>query len=119
MAKLLLGVILITLLCVSANAQTIIVEAENYVASYDQGGVAIYVTSCSGASGNLAVEGFDFPGDWIEVIVTFPENGTYCDSLRSGGLSGYVSKQRSTMYRAGPVGEDLVSPFETLGAGIG
>ena len=119
MARLLLAFTLLTLLCVSANAQSIRLEAEHYVASHDQGGVAIYVTTCSGASGGRAVEGFDFPGDWIEVVLTVGQNYSFSDKLRSGGNSGEESELQSTIFGASPLGEDQFSTFHTVGMGIG
>ena len=119
MVRLLLGLILIALLCLSAHAQTIIVEAESYIAHHDEGGNAIYRASCSGASGGEVVEGFDFPGDWIEMILNVPDNGSFADSLRSGGLLNAESDLQSTVFGAGPSGEDLVSAFHTVGQGIG
>ncbi len=80
---------------------------------------AIYVTACSGASGGYAVEGFDFPGDWVELILETYENESRVDRLRSGGDLGVASQLRSTIFGGGPLGEDLVSDFATMGAGIG
>jgi len=119
LARLLLVLIFIALLSFTASAESIWVEAEAYTASYDAGGLAIYVTGCSAASQGMAVEGFDFPGDWIELKLTIPENGAFTDSLRSGGMSMEESDLRCTIFRAGPVGEDIVSDFHTLGYGIG
>jgi hypothetical protein len=118
LARLLLFVGLALLLLVSA-AQAIIVEAESYVASYNAGGSAIYVVSCSAASGGLAVEGFDTPGDWIEVALNVPEIYGYADSLRSAGESGLQSDIRITVFGADPNGGDVLSYYHTLGQGIG
>jgi len=119
LARLLLVLIFIALLSFTASAESIWVEAETYTASHDVGGTAIYITGCSGASQGLAVEGFDTPGEWIELKLTIPENGSFTDSLRSGGMSMVESDLRCTVFRGGPVGEDLVSDFHTLGYGIG
>jgi hypothetical protein len=114
-----LALIFVALLSFAASAESIWLEAEDYTASHDEGGLAIYVTGCIAASQGLAVEGFDFPGDWIELNLTLPENGSFVDSIRSGGLSEAESDLRSTIYRAGPSGEDVVSPFHTIGYGVG
>ena len=119
MARLLLVLFFLALLSLTASAESIWVEAETFTASYDAGGLGIYVTGCSGASGGQAVEGFDYPGDWIELKLTIGENGAFTDSLRSGGLSMEESDIRATVFGAGPVGENLVSDFHTLGYGIG
>lgn len=119
MARLLSVLIFITLLGSTAAAESIWLEAEAYTASHDVGGLSIYVTGCSGASGGMAVEGFDYPGEWIELKLTVPENGAFTDSLRSGGLLSEESDIRCTVFRAGTVGEDIVSDFHTIGYGVG
>ena len=119
MARLLLALIFVALLSFSAGAESIWVEAEDYIGSHDEGGLAIYVTDCISASGGLAVEGFDFPGDWIELKLDIRENGSFVDSVRSGGLRLVESDIRSTIYGAGAAGEDVVSPFHTIGYGVG
>ena len=119
MTRLLMVLFLIALLSFAASAESIWVEAETYTASHDAGGLAIYVTGCSGASGGLAVEGFDYPGDWIEMKLDILDNGAFMDSLRSGGLAMEESDIRTTVFGAGPAGEDLVSDYHTLGYGVG
>jgi hypothetical protein len=107
-------------LCMSAHGATYIVEAESYVASHNAGGLSIYVTACSGASEGYAVEGYDYPGDWIEVILNMPETGTFADSLRSASTpTGIESDYASTIFAGGIGGQDLISAFHTVGLGIG
>jgi hypothetical protein len=110
--------VVVCVLPVAAAAQGIVIEAETFVATHDEGGSGIYITSCSAASGGLAVEGFDYPGDWIEVSLHVDANGSYADVLRSAGLYGLESTLAATVYGCGPYGEDLVSAFSTLGLGI-
>lgn len=119
MVKMLMMCTLMVVLCASANAQPIILEAESYIASHDEGGAAIYMTACSAASGGLAIEGFDFPGDWIEVELPLGENKSMACRIRSGGDVGVATDLQSTVFEAGPIGEDLVSPYPTQGVGIG
>ena len=119
MIRLLLIFGMVLILCLPANTEVIRIEGESYVASHDEGGVAIYITACSGASGGLAIEGFDYPGDWIEFAIDVSEAGSYADTLRSGGLTAQASDHQTTVVAAGPSGEDLNSPFHTLGEGIG
>ena len=115
-----LAIIVLTILMFSAaNAQTITVEAELYVTYYNAGGTTIYVTSCSGASGGLAVEGFDWTGDWIEVVLNIPEAGSYADTLRSAGVASVESEIHSTIINGDPGGGDLNSVFNMVGLGIG
>lgn len=102
-----------------AFAHEIVLEAEDYVNSFDTGGTAIYTTACSGASGGYAVEGFDSPGDWIEVVLTIDELGAYADTLRSAGLYGYESDMRITIMEGGQGGGDIESYYSPVGLGIG
>jgi hypothetical protein len=110
---------IIMLISSSAGAQTIIAEAEYFLAYHDEGGTAIYIKTCTAASGGLAVEGFDWTGDWIELSVTIPDAGSYADSLRAAGLITVESETESTVFGGAPGGGDLVSTFNLLGLGIG
>jgi hypothetical protein len=109
----------LALLVSASGAQAIVVEAESYVASYNAGGDPIYVVSCTAASGGLAVEGFDMPGDWIEVVLNVPEIYGYADSLRSAGDTNVQSDIRTTVFGADPDGGDVLSYYHTIGQGIG
>ena len=120
MRRALLALALVAALCTAGHASTYLVEAESYVASYDAGGVSMYTTPCSGASGGYAVEGYDYPGDWIEVILNVPESGTFADSLRSASSpAGLECDHTSTIFGGGMGSQDLVSTFHTIGLGIG
>jgi len=119
LARLLLIIIFIAILSCAAGAESIWLEAETYTASHDEGGLGIYITGCSGASQGLAIEGFDYPGDWVELKMDVLDNGAFVDSLHSGGMTLEESDLRCTVYGAGPAGEDVVSDFHTLGYGIG
>jgi hypothetical protein len=103
--------------CIYAHEITI--EAEDYTNSFNTGGSAIYATECSGASGGFAVEGFDSPGEWIEVTLTIPKLGAYGDTLRSAGLYGYESDMRITIMGGAQGGGDLESYYSPVGLGIG
>ena len=118
MDKLLLIAGLVCSLCGGALAQGLMVEAETYGASHDEGGIPIQVVTCSAASGGRAVEGFDYPGDWLEVTLTIG-TGSFTDNIRSAGMFDSTSSQRSTILGADPAGKDLVSHFSTYGLGIG
>ena len=116
--KALLITALVILASVSAS-QAIIVEAESYIASYNAGGLDIYVVNCTSASGGLAVDGVDTTGDWIEVVLDVPEIYGYADSLRSAGYLNYESDIRATVFGGDPDGGDVVSYYHTIGQGIG
>jgi hypothetical protein len=109
----------IWLLAFTAGAKAVLVEAESFVASHDIGGTVIYRTSCAAASGGLAVDGFDTPGEWIEVVLNVVEVGSYADSLRSAGLYDYESDFGVTVFGGGPGGIDVNSSYHTIGLGIG
>jgi hypothetical protein len=101
-----------------ASAQDIIIEAETYIASHNEGGNSIVWVSCSAASGGKALEGIDYPGDWIEVSLNV-WNGSFTDELRSAGLLDSASVLEATIFGGGPGGSDLNSVFNTYGLGIG
>jgi hypothetical protein len=78
-----------------AAAQTIRirVEAENYTWSFNEGGEPICISTCDKTnSGGKAVDGVDFPGDWIEMDVSVPEPMLYRNSLCSAGDVGLRRK---------------------------
>jgi hypothetical protein len=114
-------VVLLVLILLSASiyAHEITLEAEDYTSSFNTGGESIYVTACSGASGGYAVEGFDSPGEWIEITLTTPELGAYADTLRSAGLYGYESDMRITIMNGAEGGGDIQSYYDPIGLGIG
>ena len=119
MLKSLLVMLALILLPASSYAHEIALEAEDYTGSFNTGGESIYVTACAGASGGYAVEGFDSPGDWIEVTLTTPQLGAYADTLRSAGLYGYESDMRITIMNGAEGGGDIESYYSPLGLGIG
>ena len=114
----LLVLAILVLLAHSACAVPVFLEAENYISSYNAGGVSIYVTSCSGASGGLAVEGYDYPGDWIELRVVLPQGGAYEDWFRSGGDDLAASDHKVTIRVEGE-GNMASSGYHTVGMGVG
>jgi hypothetical protein len=63
------------------------IEAENFEVSIDAGGLPIsasFDTSCgSGSSGGGSVDGLDYPGDWIQMWLSFPDPIVFRNSLRS------------------------------------
>jgi hypothetical protein len=102
----------------TAHTQPIILEAEDFTASHDEGGAVIQWVTCTAASGGKAVEGLDYPGDWIELTLVI-WNGSFCDSIRSAGLTDSASTLTSLVFGAGPAGGDLTSVYSTYGLGIG
>jgi hypothetical protein len=115
------AMLFITLLATTAlpaAGSPIILEAEDYIGSFNVGGEPFYVTFCSGASGGLAVEGYDYPGDYIDFMVVLPQAGTYNDTLRSGGLLYEFSSHFATFRRPNS-GTLAYSQYHTMGMGIG
>ncbi len=111
-------VLAVCLFVIPAVTRAITIEAETFVSSHNQGGLPIYLVSCSGASGGYAVEGFDHVGDWIQVAFSTSGSATYIDSLRSAGRLNEESDIRVTYLGSGPGGSDLISTFHTIGLGI-
>ena len=118
MGRLLAALAMICLAAGAVSGQGILVEAETFISYHNEGGDIPIVVSCSAASNGLAVEGFDYPGDWIEVSLTV-WNGSFTDSITSAGLLDSASTIRATIFGAGPGGSQLTSSFSTYGAGIG
>lgn len=114
----LLAISMLALLGTQALAVPVILEAEDYVASYDAGGVAIHVTACGGASGGLAVEGYDYPGDWIELKVSILETGAYSDMFRSAS-DDMVYGDHLASIRVEGGNPFATSTYQTLGMGVG
>jgi hypothetical protein len=88
----------------------VLIEAEGYMGSHDGGGAGITTPSCDGASGQRAVEGIDFDGDWIEVGFTLSATTCFCDSLRGEGTLNDV-RRFAILFKQGDsvVASDTVS----------
>jgi hypothetical protein len=112
-------VVLIALACAPAYAASILIEAETFSAYNDLGGIMIYKPTCSGASGGMAADGIDVPGEWIEVQLSVAETGAYADSLRSAGNLNQESDLQITIFAGGIGGTDITSAYHTIGSGIG
>jgi hypothetical protein len=112
------AVFMAALAAAAAHATPIILEAEDYVGSWNMGGDPIYVTLCSGASGGYAVEGYDYIGDFIEFRVVITQAGEYDDILRSGGEL-YEFSEHFARFRRENGGTFTYATFSTMGMGIG
>ena len=73
------GILMAGLSGASLAAYDLRLEAEEFEAygSYNIGGEDIRASYCSYASGGLAVDGLDIPGEWFKLSVTFPHAGCY------------------------------------------
>jgi len=102
----------------TAPAYTLVLQASDYIASYNAGGADFYTTPCGGATNGLGVEGYDYAGDWIELKMVISTAGTYRDSLRTAADDEAVGNHQITVFNPGgePVG---TSPYQTMGVGIG
>jgi hypothetical protein len=56
---------------------TVQAECEEFVDSYNIGGLEIMKSFCSGASEYHAADGLDVSGEWIEVDIAVPLTGYY------------------------------------------
>lgn len=63
-------------------------EAEDATDWLDVGGSSIQIVACSAARGALAVDGVDWPGDWIAWDLSLTEDFYFRDSLRTAGSIG-------------------------------
>ena len=104
-----------------ATAETIRLEAENLVNSYDHiGSVPITSVPCGGASGGRAIEGFDIEGEWIELRLVLDRPVDCLYGIQSAGNLGEV-RQYSVAFL--PASGQSASPQGTLmtppGSGIG
>lgn len=71
--------VLVALAASALGASELRIEAEGFepYGYYDMGGYEVSVSYCSYASGALAVDGLDVPGEWFKVKVTFEAGGCY------------------------------------------
>ncbi len=103
----------------AASAYTVVLQASDYIASHNAGGADFYITPCGGATNGLGVEGYDYPGDWIELKLAITSGGTYRDSLRTAADDEAEGDHLITLF--GPGGEPVGAPSacRTVGLGIG
>ena len=73
------------------------------------------MSTCADASGGLAVNGMDAPGDWIELAFTLSDAACFVDSLRSAGEVGIVRRFVVEFFAAAPPAADTL----TTGPGRG
>ena len=92
------------------------VEAENLTDFYNYSGTTIGTVSCSAASGRLAIQGVDFPGEWIEIPFTLTSAVAFVDSLRS---SGYTNERRQFSVHFISEGNLQSAPGDTATTGLG
>lgn len=101
-----------------ASGYTVTLQATDYIASFNAGGADFYETPCGGATNGLGLEGYDYPGDWIELKLVISQPSTYRDSLRSAADGEAEGEHMVTIFDPGgvPVG---TSYYRTVGLGIG
>ncbi len=117
--SILLAVGLVLALAVASAAEPIVqVEGEDYTEYNNIGGNIIQSVYCASASGQLAVDYIDRPGEWILVEATFAETGCYEPVLAFQTDFGEPALIRLTMIKAA-AGEDIISEFSVVGSGIG
>jgi hypothetical protein len=85
-----MGIVLSLTTVQTAFSQTMRLEAENYIDSYNIDGADIYIRGCSAASEGLAVDGLDREGEWIQLALVLTEGFCFVDSVRSAGSLGAV-----------------------------
>lgn len=115
----LLTLIAAVLAASTASAYSVVLQASDYIASYNAGGADFYVTPCGGATNGLGVEGYDYPGDWIELKLVISTTGAYSDSLRTAADDAGEGDHLMTVFAPGGVPVGTPSPYYTVGLGIG
>ncbi len=103
----------------AAGALSVLVEAESYTDGYDMGGASIMSIACTSASGGLAVDGLDIPGEWIEVKATVPDEACY--ELALGYQAPYAEpvSTRVTVYDDGHSTVEGDVGIDLIGEGLG
>ncbi len=115
-APILLLALLASAAALPCGAAGIRIEAEALTNAYNYSGATIFKTNCIGSSGGLAVDGMDFPGEWIEIPFTLNETAVFVDSLRS---AGYVSQYRQFSVHFLSQGGLEGAPGDTMTTGFG
>jgi hypothetical protein len=103
--------------CVAGAASDIRVEAESFenYGSYNIGGYDIEEAFCSYASGQLAVDGLDVPGEWFKLKVTFEVSGCYGTSVAYQSDYGDTVQLAVRILDYPDIGDELVSQYELSG----
>jgi len=76
----------------AASSETLRLEAENYIDSYNISGGDVYIRACSAASEGYAVDGLDREGEWIQLALELSEGFCFVDSVRSAGSLGTIRR---------------------------
>jgi hypothetical protein len=97
----------------SSAADGVLVEGEDFTAygAYNIGGYDIQPEYCAGASGTLAADGLDEPGEWIKLAVTLPLEGCYDAVLAYQAEYGDTVHLVVKMLDTPSPGETLLSDF--------
>lgn len=111
--------VLLTLATWASAETTVVLEGEDYWGYNDIGGNLIGTEYCSTASGELAVDHIDVPGEWVRLTVTLPVTASYSLSVAYQGYNGDELDFRVTVEKGAPTGEDIHEEFAVLGWGIG
>jgi hypothetical protein len=114
-----IAMLLVSTTGTALSAETILLEAENFLA-FHQMETRIYRVACGAASGGLAVEGFDEAGEWIEIPMQLAGPIDCLSGVQSAGMAGII---RDYALEIIPTAGQGTSPKDTLatppGTGIG
>jgi hypothetical protein len=101
-------------------AETIRLEAEDFVASHDVGGIRIYARSCTAASQGLAVDGLDMEGEWMELRLELASPTAFLHGLQTAGDVGLTRTFAVDFRPQSDQGTSLTDTLTTIpGSGIG
>lgn len=84
-----------------AAAETVRIEAETFVSSYDAGHVAARTLVDSHASNNMSVVNFDWQGMWLEFDLELAGGAQFYPAITSAGSAGLVRTFLVTFTPAG------------------
>ncbi len=116
------GAVLLLLLGASAALAGVTVQAEGeqFVDSYNIGGLMISKEFCSAASEWYAADGLDVVGEWIEVEIAVPTTGYYAPRIGYQVEYEDTSAVRLTVIDDEATDVNRVSDFDLLeGWGFG
>lgn len=111
----------LTALCLAPSilfAQRQLIEAEDFLTSYDAGGAAIQALPLAGCSGGYFLFGLDIPGEWVEYELAVEASGVFGFTMTCRGT---LNRQYALKLVFSPAGGGAASTveFSFVGEGFG
>jgi hypothetical protein len=102
---------------ISAYSTKLKIEGESYTSTHDIAGNPIMSGDVGGCSGGYALLGMDWPGEWVNYVVTFDTLGYYSTSVVCKGSAGITCTLKATFFPIMP-GESQSVFYSFVGSGI-